>query len=144
MAYRRIHSAGGYRYEEHTAGGTITPGMLCARGSAGTVTAHGTEGGRAAHLVALEDALQGKTVADNYSSGDLVALALVDPGTEMNMLFAVGESASIGDEAVSDGAGALKNADNLASAAANKQVIGIVQEAFTTLSAAALKRVRFV
>jgi hypothetical protein len=144
MAYRRIHSKGTYRYEEAVAAGTISPGMVCELTTAGTAQAHSTAGGRGENLIAQEDALQGKTVSDDYSAGDVVGLLIPVPGTEMNVLFGAGESADINDEIVSAGDGTFQNADNLASAALNKQVRAVAVEAFTALAAAALKRVRFV
>lgn len=143
MAYRRIHIKGDWRHEEAIGSGAITPGMLLESTSTDLVKAHVTEGGRAERLVAIEDALQGRAVGTNYDSGDLVSFAVVEPGTEMAMLIASGEAGNIGDEVVSAGDGTLKLASSLASAALNLQVIGVLRETFTTLSANTLKAVRF-
>jgi len=144
MSYRRIHNAGPWRAEEAAAAGTITPGMLVEYTTSGTIQAHATEGGRHERLVALEDALQGRAVATDYSATELVSMALVAPGTVMNMLIASGEACDIGDELVSAGDGTLINADSLASASLAKQIVGRAVEAFTTLGANTLKAVRFV
>ncbi len=144
MSYRRIHNAGPWRQEEAAAAATISPGMLIEYTAAGTVQAHSVEGGRHERLVALEDALQGRGVATNYSSTELVSMAVVAPGTVMNMLIASGEACDIGDELVSAGDGTLINADSLASASLAKQIVARATEAFTTLGANTLKAVRFL
>lgn len=143
MAYRRIHIKGGWRHEEAVGSGTVTPGMLLEVTSADLVKAHATEGGRAERIVAIEDALQGRAVGTNYDDGDLISYAVVEPGAEMAMLIALGESGDIGDEVVSGGDGTLILASSLASAALNLQVIGELREAFTTLTVNTLKAVRF-
>ena len=142
MAYRRIHNKGDWRHEEYVAAGTITPGMLIELVAAGTVQAHSTEGGRAERMVALEDALQGKTVADDYSADDIVTVALPAPGTVMNMLLAVGETATIGEELISAGDGTLKCLDNASSPSKVYQTIGYAMEAKTGHSVATLITVR--
>jgi hypothetical protein len=143
MAYRTIHNSGSFRVEEPSAGGTITPGMLCKYGSGGTVTAHATEGGRAERLVAMEDSLQGRPVSTNYTSGERVRLAAVCPGTVMNCLIESGDTAVIGDELISSGNGKFINRDNAASPSQIQQTIAYATEAWTALGADALKAVRF-
>lgn len=144
MAYAKIHNKGDWRHEEAAAAGTIKPGMLCERTSAGKVQAHSNPGGRAERLVALEDALQGRGVATNYSIHEVVTLALPVPGTVMNMLMQIGDSGDIGDEVISAGDGTLISRDNAPSPSQIKQTIGYLEEAYTTLAANTLKAVRFV
>ena len=148
MAYRRIHNRGEYgRRDELVAAGTISPGMLCEVTAAGKVQAHSTEGGRAERLVALENALEGKTVSDNYVADDVVQLHLPMPGDVMNMLIQSGQAADPGEELISAGDGTLIVIGSQASSGINVQVIGRLsadETAFTALAANTLKAVRFV
>jgi len=148
MAYNRIHNKGTYNMrDELIAAGTITPGMLLEVTSAGKVQAHSTEGGRAERIVALEDALQGSTVDDDYSADDPVQIEVVAPGSVMNMLISAGEALNPGDEVFSYGDGTLAGENSINSAGVIEQAIGRIdasETAFTHLTAAALKAVRFV
>jgi len=125
----RVHNKGHYRQVEHEAGGTITPGMLLTLGSADTVTAHATEGGRHEALFAAEDALQGNTLADNYSSGDMVTCIMPAKGSVVNALIEDGQDVAIGDELISTGDGKLKVATDIESGETLAQVVGIATEA---------------
>jgi hypothetical protein len=69
-------------YEEGRAAGAITPGHLIAYAAAGTLVVHPTAGGDTPMLVAMEDALQGRTIADAYASGDLVRFHVLKKGDE--------------------------------------------------------------
>ena len=125
----RIHHKGKYQTVEYNAGGTITPGMLLTLGSAGTVTAHATEGGRAEALFAQEDALQGKTISQNYTSGNPVSCILPMKGSSVNVLVEDGQDVSIGNELISAGNGKFKVASDLESGETLSQVICIALEA---------------
>jgi len=125
----RVHNKGHYRQVEHNAGGTVTPGMLLTLGSADTVIAHATEGGRHEALFAQEDSLQGKTIAQNYSSGNPVNCILPAKGSVINGLIEDGQDVSIGDELISAGNGKLKVATDLESGETLSQVVGIATEA---------------
>lgn len=147
MAYTKIHNKGDWRHEEEVASKAITPGMLCEVVTDGRVQPHSTEGGRAERLVAYEDALQGGIVSTAYAVGAQVMLALVEPGTVMNMLIQSGQNADPGEEVISAGDGTLIVIGSQASSAINVQVIGRIdasETAFTTLAANTLKAVRFV
>lgn len=94
---------------EIVAAGTITPGMFLVLGSGGTVTAHATAGGNAVpKMFALEDALQGNAIDDNYVSGNKVQVLFPRPGDEVLAVLADGENVSIGDLLESNGDGYLK------------------------------------
>lgn len=144
MAYRRIHSKGAYRYEEANAGGTVTPGMLVELNPAGAYIAHAEEGGRCERAFAQEDALQGKAVGDNYASGSLMGVILPSVGSEVVALIKTGEAGAIDDEVVSAGDGTLRRWGVGGSGVTEWQVVGRLMEAFTTLGANTLKRIRIV
>jgi len=138
--YRKIHSKGLYwRGEERVAAGTITPGMLTEEIAAGTVQAHSTEGGRSEKMIALEDALQGNTVTDDYSALDQVFLALAMPGDEFIMQVASGETLTIGEQLISAGDGTLKARDNASSGVTVQETIAYAQEAITTTAITLVK-----
>lgn len=93
------------RYEEGRAGGTIKPGHQIEQGSAGTFVVHGTAGGVGPFAIAIEDALQGKTIDDAYSSGDLLRYFIPQPGDLVYVYLKAGESVVKGDKAISGGDG---------------------------------------
>jgi hypothetical protein len=68
--------------EEARSAATITPGMLIDRNSANAVIPHATAGGPAALDIAIENPHLGKTINDNYVSGDLVFLHRLKKGEE--------------------------------------------------------------
>ncbi len=105
---KRIHLLGSGRHEEGIAGATITPGMLIALNSDGEYIPHGTSGIAAERNFALEDALQGRTIADNYTEGELVGFVACVPGDVVFAFLADGEVVDIGDKLVSNGDGRLQ------------------------------------
>lgn len=105
---QKIHLAGNYRLAEINAAGTITPGMALERTSAGTVQAHSTAGGFGERMFAQEDALQGRTVADNYVATDPVRIAFEVSGSRGLALLKAGTNYAIGTKLISNGDGTLK------------------------------------
>ncbi len=124
----RIMLKGRYEHEEAVAAGTIKPGMLIEQIDGDKVQAHSTEGGYAERLVAVEDALQGKSVADSYSAGDVVSFAAVLPGSECQMLLKAGESVSIGERLISGGNGTVICQHSEASTTTVRQIIAVSRE----------------
>ncbi len=104
----RIHLRGGGIHEEAVAAATITPGMLLAQDSAGKVIPHGTAGGWAEKAFALEDALQGKTIDDNYTTGNTVGFVIAQPGDIVYAWLSGGENADTSEFLTSNGDGTLK------------------------------------
>ena len=94
--------------EEIVAGGTITPGMLIAEGSGGTVAAHASAGGNAIPMFALEDELQGKEISDTYVSGDQVQCWYPYRGDQVYAILKDGETIVVGDLLESAGDGTLQ------------------------------------
>lgn len=148
MAITRIHAKGPYEYDEATAGGTITPGMLVKLNASGQLIAHDEEGGRGECGFAVEDALQGKAVGDDYSSGNLACYILPRKGCEVHALLKDGENVSIGDELVSAGDGTLQARGSSGSGVTEWQTIGHAMEAkdlsSDSATTAQLMRVRIV
>lgn len=120
---KRIHLLGGGRHEEAVAAATITPGMLIALNNAGKVIPHANAGVLAERNFALEDALQGHGIDDNYSTGDLVGYVSAMPGDHVYAFLADGENVVIGDKLSSNGDGRLQKL------AGSEIAVGIALEA---------------
>jgi hypothetical protein len=105
----RIHSKGDYRYEEHVADAAITPGMLLEINSDNEVLAHNSSGAAAEALFAMEDALQGATVDDDYAAGEVCCCILPSKGSVVNALLYAGTNYTVGTVLESQGDGTLKS-----------------------------------
>jgi len=128
MAYNRIHNNGDCRQDEFDAGAAgIYPGMLVKLNSSGDVVIHATSAGAALAMFAAEDALQGHTVADAYTSGEKVTVLLPSKGTKVNALINAGARVdiAIGDHLISNGDGTLCEAGG----GTSEEVIAVAAEA---------------
>jgi len=105
---KRIHLRGSGIAEEAVAAAAIRPGDLLAYDSAGKVAKHATAGGWAEKAFALEDALQGKDIDENYALGDRVSYVIGQSGDIVRAWLSGGENAAKGDFLTSNGDGALK------------------------------------
>lgn len=135
-----IQLIGGFEHKEDVGYGSIKPGMLLEvfpdygdRLISGfkKVRAHSTPGGFSERAFAVEDALQGRTVDDAYTAGDIVSYHLAAPGSVVNALLEVGVDYAIGDKLVSAGDGALQKLSGLDSDEPGLQVIAVVEEAIS-------------
>lgn len=106
----KIKLKGDPRCEEAVAIGIITPGQLIKLDSAGKVLRHAAANGRGECLVAYEDALQGKTIADDYAVGDIVFYYAAKAGDVLNLMIDTGETIVIGDPLRSAGNGNFEKA----------------------------------
>ena len=86
----------------------ITPGMLIELTSAALVQPHSTVEGNVAACFAMEDALQGKGIDDNYAVGDIVQCWTPVRGEEVNAILADGYDIDVGDFLASNGDGMLR------------------------------------
>ncbi len=130
MASNTIQLDGdGFIAEEAVGSGTILPGMLLEKTSAGLVQAHSDEGGRSQKMVAVEDALQGKTVDDSYSTGALIQYHIERPGTRFQGLLTAGETVVKGQALISAGDGKLIAATSIASGEDLDEVTAYAEEA---------------
>ncbi len=113
-----IHSKGPWEAEEYNAGEAgIYPGMALKLNSSGQVIKHDVEGGELGDeaLFAIEDALQGKTIADVYTSGQKVFCMLPHKGSCVNGLIEDGQNIAIAHKIISAGNGKLKASGDLES-----------------------------
>lgn len=129
---------------EAKAGGTITPGHLVARqnDAVDTVEVHATAGGGCNANFAVEYDMTGRSISDNYASGDQVIFRTFMPGSGVYALVAANAAAitkaakltSAGDgtlELAGDGdiviAEAREAVDNSAGASPARIKVEIVQ-----------------
>lgn len=96
--------------EERIAHADILPGMLLALRSDGKVQAHGVASGKHPSLFALEDELQGRTVADKYGANERVQITAAIPGEQIQGILKAGQNVAVGDYLVSAGDGTLAKA----------------------------------
>lgn len=100
-----IRLKGCSRYEEAVAAGTISPGQLIKHNTSSQVLRHSTATGFGAVYIAIEDALQGKTVDDNYAADDIVGYIIPQSGDECQVKLDAGENVVVGDMLESAGNG---------------------------------------
>lgn len=144
--YYRIHNKGGWRHDENVAHAAISPGNILELNSDNEVLRYATENGAppSGRLIAIEDALQGKEVTDDYAADDIVMVAVADAGSEWNLLVAAGAVLTIGESLISDGNGCLQSADDVPSGE-TAEVIAVSLEEFTVDSGEAeLVHVRII
>lgn len=103
-----IHLQGERRVVEYPANAAITPGMLVEVISTKKVQKHATAGGEGENAFATEDALRGKTVADDYAEDDVVTVSIEQPGSIVNALLLAGSNYTVGTLLISAGDGTLK------------------------------------
>lgn len=109
--------------EERVCGSTaITPGMLVELEAAGTVKPHASADAAVEKAFALEDELQGRTIADNYTAGTVVQIFFARPGDIVYAIADNGWAPDVGDFGQSNGDGKLKALDG-------GTAIGVVIEA---------------
>lgn len=104
----RIQLKGEGTHEEGRAAAAIRPGDLVQINTAGQVRKHATAGGPAEPAFALEDALQGRGIDDDYATGELVSYAIQRSGDVVLAWLSGGENAAVGAYLSANGDGALK------------------------------------
>jgi uncharacterized protein (AIM24 family) len=117
---------------EKRAGGTIKPGHLVGLQTDSEVAVHAAAGVTAiapVYGVAIEDALQGNTIDDNYSAGDLVFGYQPQPGDIVQLILQSGQDAVVGGGVTSAGDGTVKMA------ATTDRLLGILEEDTTAAGA---------
>jgi hypothetical protein len=86
---------------------SITPGMLLEISASGVATHNSSSAARGAFRVAREMEIVGGSIDDVYEAGDTVCYSVMQPGSEVYALLAAGQSVAIGDQLMSNAAGAL-------------------------------------
>lgn len=124
---------------ERKASEAIKPGMIVELTSADKVKKHATSGGDVAPLmVAIEDALQGKSKTEAYVADDVVRVWIPQAGDEFLAILADGQNVAIGDKLMSNGLGyvikhvveAVTSADaQQANTIYSRPIVGVALEA---------------
>lgn len=127
-AQRTIDLLGLGLQKEALAGGIITPGHLLQREANGNVVVHATAAGNQGRLVAVEDGLQGRTIADDYASGETTQFRVMPPGSEANMLSSAAIAQGAYVESAGDGRVRPLSSSAATSEAQRHSVIGVAQE----------------
>ena len=103
----RIHLKGPFQTDELDADEIITPGQLVERMATGLVQKASSQDAPSEALFALEDALQGKTIDDDYAANTKVQILVAAKGTEVFSFLKGGVTAADGIELSSGGDGTL-------------------------------------
>lgn len=102
----RIHLLGVGRHEEGVAAqADILPGMLLELNATGGIIKHNQNGGWAEKIIAIEDALQGKTIDDVYANESTVSYVVASPGDVCYVSLAAGEDVTQDEYLCSAGTG---------------------------------------
>jgi len=117
---------------EAVAEAAITPGQVVELLSTGKVQKKATGGTIGEKAVAIEDYLQGNTVADDYSADDRVLYRVFKSGDETYCILADGENVGIGDTLAFADAGEMK-----ANGTTTDVVVAIAMEAVDASDSAA-------
>lgn len=108
MSANKIHLLGTGRLAEYVAAAALSPGHLIELTSAGTVQKQSTADKGAEKMFAMEDSLQGNTIATAYAAADQVRAVIASPGDHVQAFLAAGETAVIGSKLCANGDGTLK------------------------------------
>jgi hypothetical protein len=96
-------------FDEFISAAIVTPGELLEFTSAGLVQDHSTAGGNVGPVMfATEDALQGKSIWDNYASGARVFVWTPQRGEEVYAILKDGQHVEFGSFLESAGGGYLQ------------------------------------
>ena len=95
-------------------------------------------------MIAIEDELQGNTISDTYSIGDLVQARVLRAGDEVQARIATTQTLIIGDRLSINGAGQVIKAAVAATAADGDDVFAICRLAVTTPAADTLVDIEII
>lgn len=100
----------GRRYEEGRVrtGYTIYPGMLIQKHTDGTLMPHQGDGLSAQLAIAIEDALQGRTIDTPYTAGELCRYIILAHGEEAQIILVDGQTSVVGGPLSSNGDGKFR------------------------------------
>lgn len=128
-------------FEEYKAAAAITPGNLVEINSAGTIQKHTTGDGFVLPMFAKEDALQGKTIDQDFAVTDPVLCWIPGRGDIVNCILHDEENVAIGDILSSYGDGTLKKydaADSGTVIVAPECIVGVAVTALNLSSSSAV------
>lgn len=132
MSDNMIQLKGEFIRKELPAAAAITPGQLVERDSSNEFAVHSGAGEPHASSFAVEDQLQGSTIADDYAAGDRVQVNYQVSGNEVMARLSPdlgGTPIAIGDFLESNGDGDLRLL-----AGTDRQAVGVAVEAIDLTS----------
>jgi len=135
----RIHLKGPFQLDELVAEEVITPGHLLERTTTGTYQKNTKTDDHGEFIVAQEDALQGRTLADDYAIGDRVFGVIPGKGSEVLVFLQGGVNIADGASLSSGGDGTM-----ILGAGADTILCFTVEALDLTALPAALVKVRVV
>ena len=118
-------------FEEMTATAVaITPGMLLEVATATTVQAHSTAGGSVLPMFAIENALEGQDMDENYVASNKIQVFIPGRGDQVYAILADDNSVVPGDFLESNGAGYLQKYadDSTAVDVISNRIVGVALE----------------
>lgn len=101
----------GIQYEA-VAHAALTPGHLVELLATGKVQKQATAGADCEIAVAIEDYLQGRTIADEYAADDRVLYRVFPKGAQILLVLADGENIVVGDKLTPATGGEVKAVDS--------------------------------
>ena len=106
---QKIHLTGDFRQIEFPADTTIKPGMILEQNATDELAPHSASANGVATevIVAQEDALRGKTVADSYAADDPVTAYIPQRGSLSQLLFKAGYNYTKTTKVISAGDGTV-------------------------------------
>ena len=125
-------------HEELPADAALSPGNALKVNSTNECLKVATEGDWWNGMVAKEDVLRGKTVADAFAAADIVPIHMAAPGDVLQMRFLAGGNYARGALLILDSAGRVKLLSAVTSGVTVKKVIGEVWEALNLSASGAV------
>lgn len=138
MANKSVILKGAGITVEREASEALTPGWLLEYKSDGKFQKAGTAGEAKGMIFAIENDSFGKTVSDDWASGDRVIAVHTVPGMEILVMLATSQTIVVGEMLTSNADGKFKEAG------ASDDKLMVALEAVTTGAAQATERIRAV
>lgn len=120
--------------EEYNAASALYPAHLVELTQNSKVQSHSSAGGNAEKAFALEDALQGNGMADEYSADDPVRVWFPQRGDQVNAILADGETVVTGNflESAGDGSLQIYGVESSAAVTHTEHIVGVALEDVNT------------
>lgn len=131
--------------DERLAAAAITPGHLVELTSADKFQKHSTQSGNQDATFALENATLGKTITDDWASGDTVTARTFQRGDQVYAILTTSQTVVIGDLLESAGDGTLqKYAQDSTGVYRLNQIVAKAIEAVTTTGSTSRIKIQIV
>ncbi|SDF83438.1 hypothetical protein [Thalassobaculum litoreum] len=140
-----IRLRGGTQTDERLAAAAITPGDLIELTSDNEFQRQSVASGNSLKMFALENPTLGRTITDDYASGDTVIARQFQPGDRVYANLAASQTIVIGDLLEGNNAGKLqKHVVDSTGIYYHNQIVGFAIEAVTTTGAVGRIKIQIV